>query len=189
MALYRAQISFQMDTALPKDAVTINPHFKGDNAQGLADALLNNLRAISDIGVSYPMKIKVYDALKAPPSFPLGVAEQGTGARPTSTPRELALCLSYYAAFNRPSSRGRFYIPATFVGGGLGLRPTAGQMTAALNFGKVFEDNLPAGHVWNTYSPTTGASEPVTDYWVDDEWDIIRSRGLKGTTRQTAKVT
>lgn len=189
MALYRAQISFQMDSALPKDAVTINPHFKGDNAQGLADALLNNLRAISDIGVSYPIKIKVYDALKAPPSFPLGTAEQGTGFRPTSTPRELALCLSYYAAFNRPHSRGRFYIPATFVGGGMGIRPTAGQMTAALNFGKVFEDNLPAGHVWNTYSPTTGASEPVTDYWVDDEWDIIRSRGLKGTSRQTAKTT
>lgn len=188
MALYRASISFQLDSALPRDAITINPHFKGDAPQALADALKTNLGAVTAVGPTCPLTIKIYDALKAPPSFPLATATQGTGFRATTKPRELALCLSYYAAFNRPHSRGRLYIPAAFITGTGDVRPSTTQVTSVLNFHHVFTDNLPTGHVWNTYSPTTGASNPVTNVWVDDEWDIVRSRGLKGTVRQTATV-
>ena len=31
-------------------------------------------------------------------------------------------------------------------------------------------------------------TSPVTNVWVDDEWDTIRSRGLKSTSRVTATV-
>jgi hypothetical protein len=185
MALYRAQIGFAMDSALPRDIVTINPHFAGDAPQALADALKTNLIAQSTIGAGKRFVVKIYDALKSPPSYPLATAESSTGFWASGFPREVALCLSYYAAFNRKYTRGRLYIPATLIGGSLGLRPTAGQITTALDFRKVFTDNLPPGHVWNQYSPTLKHSEPVTDVWVDDEWDTVRSRGLRGTVRQT----
>lgn len=187
MALYKATIQLQMDSALPKDRVVMTAHFAGDAPQALADALKANLAAIPQIG-TFPLTVKIYDALKAPPSYPLATATQGTGSVATNVPREVALCLSYYAAFNRPTTRGRVYIPAHFLTGALGVRPSAGQITQALNFKNVFSQGLPPGHVWNTYSPTTGTSEPVRNVWVDDEWDTIRSRGLKGTTRQTATI-
>jgi hypothetical protein len=187
MALYRVSIQFPADSALPKDVITINPHFAGDAPQALADALKTNLAAVVAIGTK-PFVIKVYDALKAPPSYPLAVASQGTGFFPTGVPREVAICLSYYAAFNRPHTRGRLYLPAFLLTGGLGVRPTSGQITAALNFRSVFTSGLPAGHKWNTYSPTTGGSEPVTNVWVDDEWDTVRSRGMKGVAREMATV-
>jgi hypothetical protein len=30
---------------------------------------------------------------------------------------------------------------------------------------------------------------PVSNAWVDDEWDTQRRRGLKGTTRQQTAIT
>ena len=168
--------------------MTINPHFAGDAPQALADVLKANLAALPEIGLTKPFTIKIYDALKPPPSYPLATAAQGTGFFGTGWPREVALCLSYYASFNRPHSRGRLYIPFTLIGGALDLRPTGSQMDKVLSWREVFRTGMPSGHRWQTYSPTTGASEPVTNCWVDDEWDIVRSRGLKGTTRHTATV-
>lgn len=188
MATYRAMCAFPMLGGLPRDNVTISPHFNGSDPAALAAALKTNFIANNAIA-DKPFTIKIYDALKPKPNYPLATVVNGTGSRPTTMAREMALCLSYYAQFNRKHSRGRFYIPATFLGGSLGLRPTAGQITAALDWKNIFTTGLPTGHKWNTYSPTTGASEPVSHVWVDDEWDVIRSRGLKGTTRQTAKVT
>lgn len=187
MALYLASIAFQADSALPRDRITITAHFAGDAPQALADALKTNLSGHVNIGTK-PFTVKIYDALKAPPSYPLGQAVNGSGSFTTNTPREIALCLSYYAAFNRPRTRGRMFLPFFIIGGALDLRPTTTQMTNALNFRNMFTTGLPTGHKWNTYSPTSGGSEPVTDVWVDDEWDTMRSRGLKGTTRQTATV-
>ena len=189
MALYKAQISFPFNSEFPRDRVSINPHFAGDNAGGLADALVQNLINVPAITAARPFTVKIYDALKAPPSYPLATRVNGTGQWDTDDPGEVALCLSYYAGFNRPSTRGRLYLPAAMLTGALGLRPTAAQITQALTFRNVFVDNLPPGHRWNTYSPTTGGSEPVTNVWVDDEWDTVRSRGQRSTTRQTAVVT
>jgi hypothetical protein len=188
MAIYRAQIGFAMDSALPRDVVTINPHYFGDNAQGLADALKANLLANTQVGATSPFTIKVYDAQKAPPSYPLATASSGTGFKTTSIPRELALCLSYYSTNNRPGYRGRLYIPASFCGGTPSLRPSGTQQTNAMSFKNTLAQNLPAQHNWVIYSPKRNQSDGVTDVWVDDEWDIVRSRGLRGMSRITAKV-
>jgi hypothetical protein len=184
MATYRVQIGFALDSALPKDVVTINPHFNGDNPGALADAIKTNLLAVLAIGTTVPFRIKVYDALKAPPSYPLTEVSSGTGFYTTSKPREVALCLSYYSTFNRKSYRGRLFIPAAFITGGLDLRPSPAQMTQVLQFKKVFRDNLPAQHNWVVWSPKLHQSNGVSHVWVDDEWDTQRSRGLKGVTRQ-----
>jgi hypothetical protein len=185
-----AKISFQLDSALPRDAVTISPCYNGDDAQALANGLKANLIASVHVGPSVPFKISVYNATKPPPNYPLAVASNGTGSLATTGPRELALCLSYFSVANRPSQRGRLFIPWAFLQGAVGLRPTSGQITAALDFGTVLGKSLPANHTWAVHSrkhDTTSAAV-ITDIWVDDEWDVIRSRGLKSTTRQTGKI-
>lgn len=187
MAIYRANLAFQYDSALPRDAISINPHFFGDNPDALATALMTNLKAVSSIGAACPIRIRIYDAQKAPPSYPLAEKVNGSGFVATGSPRELALCLSYYSTWNRPRYRGRLYLPKQWVGGAIDLRPTGAQMTAALNFRSVFSTGMPPSHNWVVYSELNDQAYGVSNVWVDDEWDIVRSRGLRGTTRQTAE--
>lgn len=183
-----AKISFQLDTAFPRDAVTINPCYFGDNAQALADALKTNLMASTSVSTTTPFRVRVYDAQKQPPSYPLAEASNGTGFRTTDMPRELALCLSYFSTYNRPGSRGRLYIPATFVGGALGLRPTVAQQNTALGWHNALSKGLPAQHNMVVYSRLKDQSFGVSDFWVDNEWDVVRSRGLRGDSRVVAKI-
>lgn len=185
MSVFRAQLSFPYDTALPKDAVTINPHFNGSDAQALANALKANLIAHNSI-TTHPFTVKIYDAKKPPPSYPLATAGQ-TGTAPNSgVPRETAICLSYYATWNRPRYRGRLYLPAWWFTATVNNRPSGAIMTAALEFGAaVLHSGLPANTFWTVWSPTGGFDSQVTDNFVDDEWDTQRSRGLSATTRQT----
>jgi hypothetical protein len=185
---YRVQVAFQLDTAFPRDAMTINPHYFGDNPQALGDALKTNIKANVQVGPSMPFTIKVYDAMKAPPNYPLYTTTNGTGFVATTLPREVALCLSYYATNNRPSYRGRLYIPVALIGGTIGLRPTSTQMNAVLAWKTTLGANLPSGHTWVVFSEKLQQGSNVTAVWCDDEWDTIRSRGLKSTTRVTGTV-
>jgi hypothetical protein len=186
MGHYRAQISFQCDTAFVRDALQINPHYFADNAQALADQLKANLLAAASIGPTWPFTIKIYDAEKPPPNYPLYTTTNGTGFKTTGTPREVSLCLSYYATVNRPRWRGRLYIPFALIGGAMGVRPTTLQQNNTLAFRTILTSSLPSGAYMEVWSPTEKNGHGVTNWWVDDEWDIIRSRGMRGTTRVLA---
>lgn len=183
-----AKIAFQLDSTLPRDAITINPCYFGDDPQALANALKTNIMAVTEIGVDTPFRIKVYNAEKAPPSYPLAEASNGTGMKATNFPREVALCLSYYSTYNRPGYRGRVFIPGSFCGGAMSLRPTSTQMGKALAWGNTLGKGLPTAHNLVVYSRHLGQSFGVSNLWVDDEWDTVRSRGLKPTTRQLATL-
>jgi hypothetical protein len=188
MAIYRAQISFPVDGVLPADAMTITPHYQGDDAVALANMLKSNLAAFSPIGATKPFKIRIYDAEKAPPSYPLATAEQ-TGTPPSSsTPRELAMCLSYYSTYNRPRYRGRLYIPSVFIAGVPAARPSGAMITSVLGWHAPLAVGLPAQTTFSVYSRMDGKAYTVSDFWVDDEWDVVRSRGRKPTTRQTVDL-
>lgn len=188
MPIYRATIAFPMDSALPRDEICINPHYSGTDAQLLANSLKANLIACSYVATA-PFKIKVYDATKAPPSYPLATAEQVATPRNSSTPREVALCLSYYAQFNRPTFRGRVYLhPILFGGGAIDVRPSGTQRTNALSWKGVLGTGLPPSTYWGVYSRKTGGMSQITNVWVDDEWDTMRSRGMRSTTRTTATL-
>lgn len=182
MSTYRAQIGFALDSTLPRDVVTINPHYVGSNPQALADALKVNINAIPGFGTTVPYKIKIYDALKPKPSYPLAEAINGSGSMATAEPRELALCLSFYSEFNRPGLRGRVYIPAAFFSGSAGLRPTVTQQNDVKLWATAFNVN-PATAQWAVFSRKMQEANVVTNFWVDDEWDTVRSRGLRPTTR------
>lgn len=189
MAVYRVQLAFPFDSTLPKDVVTINPHYFGVDPQQLGAALKANLIAWNPTTTA-PWSIKVYNATDPPPQYPLATFSQTGSAPPSQMPREVALCLSYYSTYNRPRFRGRLYLPPSWFGGTANLRPTTAEMDAALGFGtNVLAKALPTGHNWVVYSQVEHKSQGgVTDMWVDDEWDTIRSRGLVATTRRTAKV-
>jgi hypothetical protein len=189
MTTFRVSLSMPYDTALPRDAITLNPHFQGDDAQLLANALKANCIGNLHIGAN-PFTIKVYDALKTPPSFPLATASQ-TGSVPNSVaPRDMALCVSYYTTYNRPRFRGRLYLPAGWFGVGPAPRPSTTIMQAAIDAAKnIFNTGLPTQTTWVVFSATERKSQgTVTDLWCDNEWDTIRKRGLAPDSRTTAKA-
>lgn len=188
MAVYRASLSFAMDGTLPKDHLTINPHYSGSDPEALAQALALNLTAYNATA-TLPYTIKIYDATKAPPSYPLATRTQVGTPTASAIPREVAICLSYYAGVNRPRFRGRLYLPGTWFTAAPNVRPSGAIITAALGFANVLKNGLPAQHNWVLFSKVENKSQgTVTDVWVDDEWDTVRSRGLSPTTRQTAKA-
>jgi len=183
VAIYRVQIAFPFDSALPRDKVSINPHYGGNNPDALADVLVNNLKAITEVGAARSFDLKVYDAQKAPPNYPLEVRVNGSGFTASTKPRELAVCLSYYSTWNRPRYRGRLYIPGQFVSGAADLRPSSPQRVQVGAWAQALSANMPEGHNWVVYSKMNDEAYGVTNWWVDDEWDIQRSRGLRPTTR------
>jgi hypothetical protein len=187
--ILRALINFPVDTALPTDAMSITPHYFGSDSQGLADRLKTNLTAFAAVGATKPFTIRIYDATKAPPSYPLATASQSGSPPQYSYPRELALCLSYYSTWNRPSYRGRLYLPIWMLGGGtIANRPSQTQIDACLAFKTVLTSGLPSGTNWVVYSKKLAQSFGVSSVWCDNEWDVMRSRGTKGTARTLGTV-
>jgi hypothetical protein len=188
VATYRVSMTFPYDSTLPRDVISLNPHFSGDDPNALLQALDANLKAWSVVAAK-PYTLKAYDALKAPPSFPLATVTQSGTTPNSSFPREVALCLSYYSTYNRPRYRGRLYLPLAWISGAPTKTPTALDMQSCLDFAtKVLTKSLPANTNWVVYSRVDRKAYGVSDIWCDNEWDTVRSRGLKATTRTTAKV-
>lgn len=190
MATWRTQIAFQLDSALPKDQVVITPHFIGGAAQPLADALVTKVKGLTNVGAAVPFTVKVYDVSIPKPNPPAGQATNVGAGSPAATghPRELALCLSYYGTQNQPRYRGRLYIPSAFITGTMGLRPTSTQRNDCLAWVTAFTTGLPSGCHWAIYSTKLLAATNVTKAWCDDEWDVVRSRGLRSTVRDEVTV-
>jgi hypothetical protein len=199
--IYKVTIGIQTDDNLPRDNMFVTPHVYDVEGRTSPATLATTVatKVVSWLGGSFRGQVKVYleDFNPGVPHNPLGTADFGTvGSYATSSgPREISLCLSYYAGQNTKRYRGRLYIPHAWIrkAGGLpsdppGTRPTAQTMATALAFGTTVLKPLggEVGIDWRVASTVDRVSRRVTDYWVDDEWDIIRSRGYRGTTRQTA---
>lgn len=103
-----------------------------------------------------------------------------TGGTMPNTPAQVSLCLSYYVDRNLPRFRGRIYVgpwPSTAA------RPTDPQMTTLQNLANALGGIGGLNVDWSLYSPTRDAHERINHWWVDDSWDIIRSRKLASTKR------
>jgi len=183
MSVYRAQISFPYDSAFPRDVFTITPHYTGTDHNALSAALLANLQTITGVSSTGVFTIKIYDAQKPKPNYPLVTTTHGTGFKTSTLPRELALCLSYYSGRNIPRFRGRLYIPMPMLGGSMNVRPSSTQQTDCLAWGSALGKNLPSNTYFVVYSRKDNQAYPITNLYVDDEWDVVRSRGLRAVTR------
>jgi hypothetical protein len=200
MPVLRLQVSMAADTAFPRDRFVMTPHFNVGFSPDLGEALSNpDADALcSDLatGLSqriYPnngreIEVKAYDAQGTKPVYPIGHAIVNQGQIPASPMmREVALCLSFYSRRNIPRQRGRIYFPLPCIGGGAGIpvRPPQSLMDGLATYAQLFQ-NLGGTNVdWVVYSRRDAAAHPVTNWWVDDEWDVQRRRGLRPTTRST----
>jgi hypothetical protein len=198
---YRAKVTVFVDDNTAANAMTIDPCFNdqsvitGSTAAQLAQVLGDAVYAYNNsIGFT---TVKVYTLPTVKPDFPAAIYTKGTGNTfiTSTAPREVALCLSYYSTMNRPRYRGRLYIPFPWLAKHLGTsspaaRPTGAQQTGIQDFvTSVLYPVRTAGFAWIVWSQASHVARQVTNYYIDDEWDTIRSRGMRPTGRLAGTYT
>lgn len=198
---YRAKITVLTDDVTAANAMTVDPCFNdqsgtsGSTAAQLAAALGDGLYSyLNSIGY---VTVKIYVLPTVKPDYPAAIYSKGTANTfvTSNAPREVALCLSYYSQMNRPRYRGRLYIPYSWINkhvgtGAPGVRPSTPQQTGVKDFvNTVMYPARTAGFAWIVWSGRDHTARQVTDYYVDDEWDTIRSRGMKPTSRSSGTYT
>ena len=194
MAVKRYQIILPVDTMLPRDQIVNTVHFNHT-----AESLTSDQSMCNDLATMYQTRygsttsqvtVKAYNIGPGKHS-PLATATKGSAVWSANWMREVALCLSFAANKSDPTERGRVYLaPQIKVGTptiGVATRPSQAAMDWALDFYRVANASFPdiggVGVEFGIYSPTSGKFTKATQAWVDDEWDTVRSRQLKATTR------
>jgi hypothetical protein len=189
MPLVRMIVSARANaTSDAKDAVVNTLYFNvSEGAGGSTDyqKLVDDLGAawrLEQWGVGSYLDIRAYNMDDAEPRpVKARYLAQVPGTRPAGVP-QVALCLSYFADRNLPRQRGRIYLGPWSTGS---ERPAANQIGGAIGFANTLANLGGANVDWSLYSPTTGTHTRINNAWVDNSWDIIRSRKLPGTSRST----
>jgi hypothetical protein len=193
MPLYRMQVSLGADSALPRDRVVMTPHFATeglvDDAQALTDDLAAALAAFDMAGAAArETKVTAYVADDPAPNRPVASTTLNPQVTPASrTMREVAMCLSFFSEFNEPRRRGRLYVPFFWIASGTSIppRPDEAHRTRVGQLATIFQELGGANVDWVVYSRADQQARAVTHWWVDDEFDVQRRRGLRSTTRTT----
>lgn len=182
----------------PKNWFVMNPCFRhqlgialgGPDWQNLCDDLCEAIGQWSVWGPGGHLKVTAYDLEGGKPNYPKASAEINAGTvNNCNAPPQLACCLSFYGEKNIPRERGRLYVPAAAMTGSGGEAGAGKPGTVIRNkvagLAPIFS-NLGGINVdWIVWSRMMGQATRVENWWVDDSWDIIRSRKLKRTTRDT----
>lgn len=197
MALYKAQVIFNMNDGLPKNASTNTLYFDADDDTvlpvvtdkiseffSLAGTLMSSLIDDSNCYVEWyrmsdptPRQIVYREFLS---NFTVST---------TAGPTEIALVVSYQAAkvsgLPQNRRRGRFFIGPVEMP--QGDRPTLSQINAIAGAAQDLLDDSNAATTWTwaQYSETNGIGTNVDNGWVDNEWDTQRRRGRDATNRST----
>jgi hypothetical protein len=188
MATYKIQVSTAVDTILPRDRVVNTFHLDDHGVTSDPSGLCEDTGDLFETlySSSREIDVRAYDT-GAAPNYPVGqhVRSVGLAGGATTRPREIALCLSYYGDRNLPRTRGRMFICAAACQNiSIGAnRPNnfAAEQLLVLADGIA---NLGGPDVdWVWWSTINGAHGPVKHSYVDDEWDTIRKRGLRPSTR------
>lgn len=189
MPVWRLQTEISSDSTLPRDGIVMTPHFNdggvGSDPQGLCDDLAAGIHTW--LGKTRQIRVKAYDAQGTVPVFPAGEALINPGAAPAFIgPREVAVCLSFFSGNNVARKRGRVYVPwgaMNITTADLLVRPSSAVRDQVAQLAPIFEGLGGVDVDWCIYSRVDDVARPVTNWWVDDEWDTVRSRGLRSTTR------
>lgn len=200
MTIVRAHIEWLVDDQYPENNIVNVPHFNvgavipGDDpawmelATEIAEESTNWQKLAA---VPHKCKVKLYDAEAPAPNYPKAVYETQQNQRNmTQWVHELALCLSYYSVHNVQRHRGRLYLcpGLMFNTAGLDQFATTVQMQKMADYAKVLQDIGGVNVDWCVWSRTDRKAYPVTDFWVDNEWDTQRRRGMKATQRITGST-
>jgi hypothetical protein len=199
----RFKCAFQYHDLDPKNTACINPTFRHQTWQLGEDPLPADTLALTNEladklaflpGATTPFTVKCFDIEKPKPNPPLAVVTRNAASPPkvVTTIPEAAVVLSFFAANNRPRSRGRLYFPAWLLGassGDMGREVPAGLRTALAAVVPYFE-SLGGGNVdWGVWSSVDHAFHKATDVWISYAWATMRSRGIKESNRQKFTTT
>lgn len=177
-----------MTSALPRDVMTVDPCFEDHGVGSDPQSLANDICAVFSatfLGSSAKVVTKLYDAKAAAPSYPKAEKTLNPNATPYNydVPRETALCLSFYSEHPTPSRRGRIFMPARLLGGAPAVRPSATHISSLAGLPPLLQGIGGPDVDWSVFSRKLNTAFPVTNWFIDDEWDTMRSRGLRATTR------
>jgi len=184
---------------LPRNRISNTIHMEHVTG-GLADSALESM--CNDIVTLWSNKYgagaqeilcKAYDT-DAKPNYPRASVIVGQGQAWSCTqPREIALVLSYSGEHRgNKSERGRIYLMPQLLtsGSAMSLRPAAPILDWALSWYAESNESLPdlGGVDWKfgVWSKTYQKFKQTTQAWVNDDWDVQRSRGLRESTRVTS---
>lgn len=179
-----------------RDEIVNTLYFAQTTGSPILDTDLNSLGsdllALYD-GLGYmPVEInhaqvKIYDMADAEPRVPKATVNRSISGGDAMGPREVALCLSFYSQVNRPRSRGRIYM-GPFPANRMAVRPTSSLTDTLRDFG-IALGNLGGVDIdWNIHSVKDNDFKKVSNIWVDNEWDTVRSRGLRAEARSIGTV-
>jgi hypothetical protein len=177
------------DSALPRDEIVVNPCFRSQQITGTPDAqaLTDDLATalLPKIGAT-PYRVTAYDLEGTVPNRPMAETKKNVGntATVSGSPREVAMCLSFYGGAGGPSQRGRIYLPMFMLGATTNVRPSSAIMQKVKDLGPIFASLGGLNVDWIIWSRKNRTATRVDHYWVNDEWDTVRSRGLRETVRE-----
>jgi hypothetical protein len=188
--------AWQMVDNNPKNQHVITPCFRRqldiNDPLGSLDAkqLTDDLAAALNTwctATDPQLTVSAYNLQGTKPNYPLAQTKTNIGSFPTpGAPGELALCLSFYADQNQPRRRGRLYVPvwaAGAAGSDMQSVASAGLMTKVGALAPIFANLGGANVDWGVWSRVDNAFHKATNYWVDNAWDVQRSRGFPPTAR------
>lgn len=203
MPLIRSEITIQnYTTEVPRDnCVNVVYHTIGDSLfdpsvdyQNHADQMKTLFSGhATGSGTTFTeyihrgITVKVYDMTDVKPRPERAVSVYTPTSWSTDAafgPRQVALCLSYYSTRNLPRQRGRIFIgPLDTVY--MTEVPPSGLYNMILDLGHGLFDIGGENVAHVVWSPTGDASHVVSDYWVNNAWDTMRSRLEKESSRVT----
>lgn len=128
--------------------------------------------------------VKVYDhaaPLHSPPVYT--TLYTGAGTTPVG-PRQVAVCLSFYSGLNIRGQRGRIYI-GPWPEGLVHEYVQSGQLSQLLALAGDIKNPGGADVIHRIHHVKTDSFSNVSNYFINNRWDTMRSRLPKETTRVT----
>lgn len=202
MSHHRVIVTLRNTLELPENAITNTLYFDHTvpvalDRQQITDDIAALYQKARDGGFpstqalfppGWQINVRFYDMedatprpIKAEKTIPQGNI-QATG------PREVALCLSYYAERNLPRTRGRIFLGPFRGFSTQADKPADGLLQSAIDLGKGLGDIGGVDVNWMVHSVKNNDYHHIKNIWVDDSWDTMRSRGIDATKRSTASV-
>jgi hypothetical protein len=195
MPILKVVLATKADTDFPRDRMINVVHFNdrgvSTDENQICQDTATALNATWFVGGSqHEITATSYDAQGTQPVYPNGsyVLNPGATAKASTVPRDMALCLSYYADRNIARHRGRLYLPCALAMGSVSAKPDTTYITRALDLADALSGIGGIDVDWGVFSQRDNVFRKAQVAWVDNEWDTQRRRGLKATTRTTRNV-
>lgn len=187
-ANYRVQVVLQLHTGEPeRDYVTNSLHYGANTTlpPAIGDAVWNAFfMNINVYGQAINAWTKVYD-MAAPAHSPPVYVKHATGAgTEVLGPRQVALCLSFYSGLNVRGQRGRIYV-GPWAATDLLEMASATTLTKMIALAGALKNPGGADVIHQIWHHKTATWSNVSNYFVNNRWDTMRSRLQAETARQT----